>query len=109
MLKVAMPMISMIVLLAACAPAPKAEQAEHAQQRAADAYEAAIAAQTENPQMIEYIKKEICQKPQPERAQRANELIRTNHIDVADAFDDLHPANFEGAGPVVTVPIPCHG
>jgi hypothetical protein len=76
-------------------PAPDAGYAERLDTLARD------------PKMINYIGEEICKKPQPQRAEVANELIRTHHIEVTHAFEPDHPANLEGAGQVLAIPIPC--
>lgn len=67
-------------------------------------YDKAVVAQSADPQMLEYIRA-ICARPQPERAQSGNDLIRTHKIVAQCAFDEEHPADLTAAnGPTLLIP-----
>lgn len=90
--------IAALLTIAGCASSPTpthvAGQAEPAKPSEPDPYADQLSKQTDNPQMIAYIK-ESAMLPQPERALRGNELIRNNKLLVFCLFDSEHQADEE--------------
>jgi hypothetical protein len=91
------------VTLLGCANKPQSRQQDTTRRQLSD-YDKAVEAQSADPQMLEYMRS-ICARPQPERAQLGNDLIRTHRIVAQCAFDKEHPADLAAAnGPTLLIP-----